>query len=989
MQVDLDDVDDLFGDGAPLTLPPRPISKRLRQRIDELRERGSCQGIAWSKAGTIASITPDGQRLQLMYIHAKGRDATFTLSEPTTITPWESLPGGPLVHLSWGPGTPELAIIDAVGRVCILNFASNINRPTPSRRWESDPIDDLQAVVGTYWLPNHHSAGPRSPPYTPSYGPAVRSGNGNNYSYQITPIFNNGPVHPQNNRSAFICITTTAVLKMFWGQTNGKIEESSLELENVALADDLVTHAAVCSDRRSLMVGLATASKQLCIVQLAINWNSPKTEGAQNNPPVNQLLSPTLTKRHVAVTSWFQPDSSDSHPDASMQKITHIEMLPPILLTGFNVPNKEWSPITVLTVRSLIPDPNLPYVQEVQSVVDRWELISDHHQALHSSFEQLGLKKNSTGSATPNGSRLKKLDSIVVNKVIIGVNVVNFGKVICFSYNDGSVEYRDRFTMTELYREPSLDRISSVFDAGFSQSGDSSCLQTAFSPTNFSFAQLCEDGKVKWHSINYTQADIESITSVQMSALVASFYISTAQAITQSANFDDILAVARNFVNKDSFTIEWVKTQVQQMKIHIDYTEDSQHDNLIKNGILQVCFSIMNYLGWRGDFKTRQGWGKLALLALNLRNVIIMSHLSNSQIPIHNKTTITPLDEPEAVNALAGCVKWSNDLLAWICDSLFCLYDDAEFMKHLKGPQLDKMTMYLHSKNEIAVHLVLCSTTRGLLSAICRRITALDALSTKAISWYENREKSLANNPNAAADPRAAAHAALHAAYHNLRQCITSSLIKADEFDKLLSSLGGEIRTAYSTSLAIVGEQAAKAANNKNQPPQNSNPNAPRPDPAQEAIARARQHCELDMLVLQAPPSSFVPVVSKFFNQDVREFRARSEVSKLYFADYSLLEIDDDARSLAERKRRGVKVDIFKRTELEKKSADSGSGSGSLDASGKTTTRLPWRKCVRCGSVMEDLALVSHKPGMSFLLRQQSNCSCGGRMAVLPQYANH
>lgn len=972
MQVDLDDVDDLFGDGAPLTLPPRPISKRLRQRLDELRERGSYQGVAWSKAGTIASITPDGQQLQLMYIHAKDKDATFTLSDPTTIAPWETLPGGPLVHLSWSPASPELAVIDAVGRVLIISFSANLNRPSPSRRWDGDSIDDLQAVVGTYWLPSHHTANPRSPPYTPSYGPAVKSGNGNNYSYQITPIFNNGPLHPQNNRSAFICITTTGVLKMFWGQNNGKIEETTVELENVTLADDLITHAAVCSDRRSLMVGLATASKQLCVVQVAINWNNSKTEGAQSNPSSNQPLSPTLTKRHVAVTSWFQPSSSGLHSDASMQKITHIEMLPPILLTAFNIPNKEWSPIMILTVRSLIPDPNLPYAQEVQSIIDRWELLSDHHQTLHSAFEQLGLRKNSAGSATPNGSRLKKLDSVVVNKVIIGVNLINFGKVLCFSYNDGSVEYRDRFTMAELYREPNLDRINSVFDAGFSQSGEPSCLQTAFSPTNFSFVQLCEDGKVKWHSINYTLADLESMTDTQVSALVAAFYISTAQAVTQGANFDDILAVARNFINKDSFAIEWVKTQVQQMKITIDYTEDALHDSLIKNGILQVCLSIINYLGWRGDLQPRQGWGKLALLALNLRNITVMMHLSNSQIPIHNKTTITPLDEPEAVSALAGCVKWSNDLLGWICDSLFCLFDDAEFMKHLKGPQLDKMTMYLHAKNEIALHLVLCSTTRALLSALCRRILSLDSLSTKAISWYETREKSIANNPNAAADPRTAAHTALHAAYQNLRQCISSSLIKADEFDKLLTTLGAEIRTAYSTSLAIVGEQAAKSAN-KSQPPQNSNPNAPRPDPAQEAIARARQHCELDMLVLQAPPSSFVPVVSKFFNQDLKEFRARSEVAKLYFADYSILELDDEPRSLARRRASGVRVDLFKRIEISRSSR-----------SGNGKSQFPWRKCARCGNVMEDLALVNHKPGFSFLLRQQSNCSCGGRMAILP-----
>ena len=43
MQVDLGDVDDLFGDSVPLNLQTRPPTKRLLLRLDELRNRGSCQ----------------------------------------------------------------------------------------------------------------------------------------------------------------------------------------------------------------------------------------------------------------------------------------------------------------------------------------------------------------------------------------------------------------------------------------------------------------------------------------------------------------------------------------------------------------------------------------------------------------------------------------------------------------------------------------------------------------------------------------------------------------------------------------------------------------------------------------------------------------------------------------------------------------------------------------------------------------------------------
>jgi mediator of RNA polymerase II transcription subunit 16, fungi type len=47
----------------------------------------------------------------------------------------------------------ELAVIDSVGRISIQNLSLALNRPFKSRAWTSDPVDDLHAVVGTYWLP--------------------------------------------------------------------------------------------------------------------------------------------------------------------------------------------------------------------------------------------------------------------------------------------------------------------------------------------------------------------------------------------------------------------------------------------------------------------------------------------------------------------------------------------------------------------------------------------------------------------------------------------------------------------------------------------------------------------------------------------------------------------------------------------------------------------------------------------------------------------
>lgn len=58
---------------------------------------------------------------------------------------------------------------------------------------------------------------------------------------------------------------------------------------------------------------------------------------------------------------------------------------------------------------------------------------------------------------------------------MIGFNIIRLGTVIAFTYSDGSVEYRDRITMNEVWNMVNLNRISSVIEAGFTQPGEPSC----------------------------------------------------------------------------------------------------------------------------------------------------------------------------------------------------------------------------------------------------------------------------------------------------------------------------------------------------------------------------------------------------------------------------------------------------------------------------------------------------------------------------------
>lgn len=112
------------------------------------------RSVAWSRTGTIASITANGQELQLRHLRAHPDDGTWDLSEPTVCKLVQGTPAIPLVHLEWAAtNSPELAIFDDVGRVAVISFTIALNHPFVIRTWDSDLIDNTNAAAGCYWLP--------------------------------------------------------------------------------------------------------------------------------------------------------------------------------------------------------------------------------------------------------------------------------------------------------------------------------------------------------------------------------------------------------------------------------------------------------------------------------------------------------------------------------------------------------------------------------------------------------------------------------------------------------------------------------------------------------------------------------------------------------------------------------------------------------------------------------------------------------------------
>ena len=226
---------------APPVHSPRPRSSHAPP-----------SGIAWSRAGTIASISPDRCSVLLQVLRVNPDKGAWELGEPVACGLLTATKSNPIVHLAWGGGTStlyDLAIVDAAGRVAVAQFSSCLNHGILVRKWDAEPVDDLHAIAGCYWLPAL-SMSPR--PYMVICGPAVRApGDSGMYQY-ITSFAPLGVTFPSMVRSGLVTVTSTGLLRLMWN--GGRLlqpETVMVELGGTYGNDDIVTHASVVSlDKR-------------------------------------------------------------------------------------------------------------------------------------------------------------------------------------------------------------------------------------------------------------------------------------------------------------------------------------------------------------------------------------------------------------------------------------------------------------------------------------------------------------------------------------------------------------------------------------------------------------------------------------------------------------------------------------------------------------------------------------------------------------------
>jgi len=313
--------------------------------------------------------------------------------------------------------------------------------------------------------------------------------------------------------------------------------------------------------------------------------------------------------------------------------------------------------------------------------------------------------------------------------------------------------------------------------------------------------------------------------------------------------------------------------------------------------------------------------------------------------------------------------------MAWLIDTLISLPNtlpptvDLTQTTNLSLPDL---LAHLHSTNTISLHLLLSSPTRGFLTAICRRLQHLDYIARKAIMFTGSnsthntpnpQNPSLSHQTTSTGSPSPA----LRTAYLQIATLTSNTILRIKTIETLLSSLTSLIKTAYSTHTP------------------------PYPPPARNAL-------EIKMLFGGGFPDAFKSVIHELFRNEglLDAVREDIEPAKLFFADFTMLEVDEDAISVARRRKAGMTMDCFRKGWLvnpEKKNdaatsvqaIDGALGNGNGNGSGSTNGGLMggggkqgarWRRCARCAAVMEDV--LTNRQALQWLVMQQRRCFCSG-----------
>jgi mediator of RNA polymerase II transcription subunit 16 len=595
-------------------------------------------------------------------------------------------------------------------------------------------------------------------------------------------------------------------------------------------------------------------------------------------------------------------------------------------------------------------DPMQPH-ETPYSVIVKWEVQQLQQNQLHPSLDQVTSKKKATSSVTARTIfKLNRCTDHPVHAIVLSCVPVWYHMLLAFHYSDGTIEFRKRSTMETLLNDGDTDTVTSLFQAGFAFPHGEPSLHMALSPNFCISACMQQDSTIKLRSLEYQRNTLPITDSdPRNSAALAALVLQSASSANQYFSSDDIFSIMPPL--NPALTRSFTTLLFEGLQVNIDCGIDDMNNNYLmllgRTPFFVKTLSAMHLLGLKSS-TNRDLTSKMAWIVLNIKYV---TQILTSITRMHGHIDKTLL-RPEMVPRLIGICRWIMHFIAYLTDSLFSLGRLVESLpKPLTASALSDL---FERENNPAVLLLLSAFPRHMMK-----------LWSQPLAWVK---RSAENFTNAAAPVQSPEVRKLYAP---LAAALSEIPFDWRWFERLVTETHDASRALY------------KKAN---------------------LTDTARNKIERDLLMGRVPdlyaPLATQLLTSKLWDSDIPGgcLADKLEEGKLMFFETMWLgfthsmrgdewhatHVVDVCQKMVIRGRGTVEHPVTSATQGRGRS----DSSVSVNGSGKEEKKKQLRRCVRCGSYMEDVTVnqagyTAHH--LNWLMGIAKHCICGNSWMLAPE----
>lgn len=696
--------------------------------------------------------------------------------------------------------------------------------------------------------------------------------------------------------------------------------------------------------------------RRLHLYRIETAWQVPQEKHNQN---AGHFDKPGLQVSLIAIEEHCGPanmiagdvENSAEARGTSPAQLTHLGFLPvtPDLSDG-SLPTIQaiyCRPPNLVSMDHLQPQ-ETPY-----SVVVKWEVHQLQQSQLHPSLEQVTSKKKAIGSvAARTIFQLKRATDFPMHAVVLSCIPVWYHMLLAFHYSDGTVEFRRRSTTEILISDGNTDTVTSLFQAGFAFPHGESSLHMALSPNYCISACMQQDSTIKLRALEYQRGTLSiADEDPRNSAALAALVLQSASSANQYFSSDDVFSVMGPLSDKRKS--DFTTLLFEALQVNIDCGIDDMNNNYLmllgRSPFFVKTLSAMHLLGLKSSVD-RDLSSKMAWIILNIKYV---TQILTSITRMHGHVEKSLL-RPEVVPQFIGICRWIMHFIAYTMDALFTLGRSI-----LDTPPSDltaaKLSSIFTSENNPAVLLLLSAFPRYMMK-----------LWSQPLAWVKRSAENFTNPNGPVQSPE------VRKLYAPLQAALSEIPFDWRWFERLVSE------THEATRTTLKQHNLSDAARNK---------------------------LERDLL-LGKLPEIYLPLARKLVTEQLWNSEVaggcladRLDAGRLMFFDTTWLGLQESRR--AEEWHETHVVDVCQKmiirgigtqehpvtssTQTGRSRSDSTLSAGGEEGA-KRKKQL--RKCVRCGSFMEDVTVnqVGYTPHhLSWLMGIAKHCVCGNSWMLAPE----